>query len=362
MRDPITYFVPGPTFVPADALAAMQGEMIGHRSADFRHLYDSIAALLGPVFRTEQPVLLAASSGTLVMELAIASLVPERVLHLVCGGFSERWVDITRSRGLQADTLVVPWGQPADLEALRSTLRSQTYDAVTVTHSETSTGVLNPLSEICAIVHAESDALVLADCVSSLAGAPMEFDAWGIDLALAGVQKALAVPPGLALFAASPRAYERARTVPHRGYYTDLLAYLDQHERSFTITTPPISVMWALLVQLQRIDREGIEQRWERHANLRARTARWAEAAGFTYASADGYGSPTVGCLRSPAGVAPSGLVAGAASHGFTIGGGYGRWKDETIRIGHMGEVTAPDLDRLFGALDTVMSESAGAT
>jgi aspartate aminotransferase-like enzyme len=352
----IDYFVPGPTHVADDVLAAQTGPMIGHRSGEFRALYDDIAPKLQPVFRTDQPVLIASASGTLAMELAVASLVPNRILHLVCGGFSARWLEISRSRGVEADALEVPWGEAADLDALRAALQGTEYDAVTITHSETSTGVLNPLREIADIVRAESDALVLADCVSSLAGAPMEFDAWGIDFALAGVQKALSVPPGLAVFAASDRAMERAASVPNRGFYTDLIRYRDLHEQSFTITTPAIPVMRSLSVQLDTINAEGMEARWDRHAAMREQTATWAEDRGFEYASADGVGSPTVSCLNPPSGVTAADLLAGAAERGITVGSGYGKWKDSTIRIGHMGEVRPEDLERLFGILDDVLA------
>jgi len=357
---PIDYFVPGPTFVPDDVLAAQTAPMIGHRSAAFQDLYEAIHPKLQPVFRTEQPVLTASASGTLTMEMAIASLVPQRVLHLLCGGFSERWLEISRSRGVRADAQEVDWGTGADLDDLRARLRGTRYDAVTVTHSETSTGVLNPLEEISRIVHAESDALVLADCVSSLAGAPMEFDAWGVDFALAGVQKALATPPGLAVFAVSERAMERAAGVPHRGYYTDVLRYREWHERGFTITTPAIPVMRALLAQLEAIGTEGMETRWDRHAAMQAETATWLESRGFTYASAEGLRSPTVSCVRPPTGIEAGALLSGAAARGVTLGPGYGKWANETVRIGHMGAVMPADLEHLFRVLDDVLADLGG--
>jgi aspartate aminotransferase-like enzyme len=357
VTEQITYFVPGPTFVRSDVMAEMTGPMIGHRSGHFVELYEAIQPLLQPVLRTRQPALITSASGTMAMELAVASLVPNRILHLVCGGFSERWLEISQSRGVKADALAVEWGEGADLEALHGALASRDYDAVTITHNETSTGVINPLQEIATIIRAESDALVLADCVSSLAGAPMEFDAWGIDFALAGVQKALSVPAGLAVFAASERAYERAEHTPARGFYTDLLRYRELHDQGFTITTPAISVMRALLHQLGAIDAEGIETRWDRHAALRAQTAEWAIDRGFTYASSDGVHSPTVSCLRPPTGITPAALLEAAARRGFTVGAGYGKWKNDTIRIGHMGEVMPDDLDRLFGVLDDALTE-----
>lgn len=362
MPEQITYFVPGPTFVPAEALDAQTKPLIGHRSPAYQELHREAAALLDPVFRTEQPVMIAPASGTLVMEMAVASLAPNRILHLVCGGFSERWLEISQSRGVAADALEVPWGEGADLDDLRAALRKTEYDAVTVTHSETSTGVLNPLQEIATIVHGESDALVLADCVSSLAGAPMEFDEWGIDLALAGVQKALATPPGVAVFAASQRAMDRAAQVPNRGYYTDLARYRQMHDQDFTITTPAIPVIRALLVQLERIGAEGIEARWQRHAELHERTEAWADDTGFTYASAEGVRSPTVSCLQPPQGITAAALLSEVSRRGFTLGPGYGKWAEGTFRLGHMGEVQMPDLEALFDVIEDSLSSLGGGS
>jgi aspartate aminotransferase-like enzyme len=354
----IRFFLPGPTYVTEDARRAMTGPMIGHRSAVFKELYNSLTPRLQQVTRTEGDVMLATSSATLVMESAILSTVQTDVLNLVCGAFSERWHAISKMVGRQADRVSVPWGEPVDPDLVRSALRRKRYEAVTLAHNETSTGVINPLREIAEVVREESDALVLVDTVSSLAGAPVEVDAWGLDVVLASSQKALAVPPGLTVFTLSERAAEQAAGVDNRGFYTDLLRYRDKHRAAGTITTPAVPILYALDRQLVRIVNEGMEARWERHRELQQLTARWAEANGFVHASAEGARSPTISCLKPPADTASPDLVQALAKRGFTIGGGYGDWKPTTLRIGHMGEVRERDLEGLFRAIEEILAPS----
>jgi aspartate aminotransferase-like enzyme len=358
-HEPIRFFVPGPSYVLEDVRQAMTAPVDGHRSAAFRAVYARVAERLPPVFRTAGEVMVATGSATLLMESALVSTTASTVLNLTCGAFSERWYTIARSLGRDADRVSVPWGRPIDPDLVRAALARRRYEAVTVVHSETSTGVLNPVAEIARVVREESDALVLVDAVSSLAGAPLETDAWGLDLVLTGAQKALAVPPGLALFALSERAAERAAALPHRGFYTDLLRYRTAHREGSTITTPAVSIFFALDRQLERILAEGMEARWERHRALRDRTLAWADERGFAAAAAEGYRSPTVTCLRPPQGTAAPELVRRLAAAGFTLGGGYGEWKGSTFRIGHMGEVRSGDLDALLAAVDAALAAKA---
>ncbi|MCB1055173.1 MAG: alanine--glyoxylate aminotransferase family protein, partial [Acidobacteria bacterium] len=249
-REPIRYFLPGPAYVLEEVRQALTGPVMGHRSPAFREIYDRLSEGLPRVFRTAGDVYLATGSSTLVMESAVVSTVSRRVLHLTSGAFSERWHQISLSHGLEADRVAVPWGRAVDPELVRAALRRGRYEAVTVVHNETSTGVVNPVAEISRVVREESDALLLVDCVSSLGGAPFETDEWGVDVALAGVQKCLALPPGLTLLTLSERAARQAETVSGRGYYTDLLRYRDKHAGGGPITTPVVSIVYALDFQL----------------------------------------------------------------------------------------------------------------
>lgn len=351
----IQFFLPGPTYVLPEVREAMMAAVVGHRSPRFKTLYESVAQRLQAVFRTRGDVLVATGSATLVMESAVISTVESRVLNLVCGAFSERWHQICLSLGKQADRVSVPWGQAVDADLVREALRRQRYEAVTLVHNETSTGVINPLETIARVVREESEALLLVDTVSSMAGAPIETDDWGLDIVLASVQKAMAAPPGLTVFSLSEKAAKRAERLQNRGFYTDLLRYRDKHRAGGTITTPAVSVFYALDRQLDNIVGEGMEARWRRHADLRDQTVRWMEARGMDWASDSGSRSPTISCLRAPTGRSAPAIVAGLDRLGFTVGGGYGKWKPETLRIGHMGEVRSEDLEGLLQALGEVL-------
>jgi aspartate aminotransferase-like enzyme len=352
----IKFFLPGPSYVPEDARQAMTAPAVGHRSAGFKSFYLTLAERMPKVFRTAGDVMIATGSSTLVMESAVISTVQKDVLNLTCGAFSERWHSISKSLGKAADKVSVPWGEVIDPDLVRQALRRKKYEAVTVVHNETSTGVLNPIADIARAVREESDALILVDAVSSMAGARIETDEWGLDVALAGTQKAFALPPGLALFTLSDRAAERAKAVPHRGFYTDLLRYRDKHREGGNITTPAVPLFYALDKQLDRILAEGMEARWARHEALAERTAEWAAASGCTYASAPAGRSVTVSCLKAPEGVDPQAIVAQLRAKGYTLGGGYGDWKPTTFRIGHMGEVRMGDLNALLTEIDGALA------
>lgn len=354
MEEPIRFFLPGPTYVRRDVREAMTAEMIGHRGPEFRALYESVTSRLPAVFRTERPVFVATGSATLLMQSAIMSAVGRRVLHLVCGAFSLRWYDISRSLGVEADKVEVPWGEAIDPDLVRRALERRSYDAVTFAHNETSTGVMNPAEEIARAVREASDALVMVDTVSSLGGAPVEVDRWGLDVVLTGSQKALALPPGLAFFTLSERAVEAMERVENRGFYTDMLRYRAKHEGSGTITTPAISILYAADRQLRRMEEETMEARWERHRDCQRRVTEWAESRGVGFLPRS-HRSHTISCLKPPAGVAAPDLVAALAERGFVLGGGYGKLKPETFRLGHMGEVRPADLTALFEAIDEVL-------
>ncbi len=359
MTEKIQFFLPGPSYVTEAARQAMTKPMVGHRSAGFKNFYLSISERLPKVLRTAGDGIVATGSSTLIMESAVVSCAAAEVLNLANGAFADRWHSISKSVGRSADKVSFPWGEAVDPDIVRAALRRKRYEAVTVVHNETSTGVLSPLAEIARAVREESDALILVDSVSSLGGAPIETDEWGLDVILAGTQKALALPPGLAVFAMSDRAAERAAKVPNRGFYTDLLRYRDKHREGGNITTPAIPLFYALDIQLDRMLKEGMEARWARHEALQKRTAAWAESRGITYPAAAEARSLTVSCLKPPPGIDPQAIVKKLAERGWVIGGGYGDWKPSTFRIGHMGEVRDSDLEALLAETDAILDELA---
>jgi aspartate aminotransferase-like enzyme len=354
----VRFFLPGPVWVREAVRQAMAHEAIGHRGKAFADLYGRILPRLAKVFRTEGFVFTATSAATGLWEAALANLSPERVLAIVSGAFSERWAACARDLGLAVDVLEAPWATPVDPAEVRRALSKARYDAVTVVHSETSTGTLNDLAGIARAVREGSDAFVLADVVTSLAGSPVEPDAWGLDFALSGSQKALALPPGLAVASASERYRRRARERSRAHYLriSETEAFAQKNQTPYTPSTPHL---FALDVQLEHILAETLEARWTRHEALRGRVSAWAAARGYAFTAPEGARSWTVSCLKPPAGVSAEALVAKVKERGFTIGGGYGPWKASTFRIGHMGDVDLGSLDALLAALDESAAEAA---
>ena len=355
MSNECKFFIPGPTWVRPAILAEMTRPMIGHRSAEFRELFGRIRRDLKTLFETASDALVITASGTGVMQAALENCVKRRVLVTTCGAFSERWFAIAQSLGYEVDRLDAGWGKAIDPEELAAHLGSRHahYDAVTLTHNETSTGVRNDVESLSRVVHEEApDALVLVDAVSSLGGMPVRFDAWGLDVALASVQKGLALPPGITVLAVSERALDRAKKHPYRGLYFDFLNYKSKADEDSVPSTPSLPHFYALAKQLDDMLRgEGLDARFERHRKMRditiERTSRYAKLAGDP-----AHASTTVSALEPV--MKPDDIRGEMKKRGYILGGGYGEWKDRTFRIGHMGDITIDDLNAMLDVLEEV--------
>jgi aspartate aminotransferase-like enzyme len=355
------FFLPGPTEVRASILHAMEQPMIGHRGKSMEDLIARIEPDLQYVFRTTRPVYIASSSATGLMEGAIRNGVRARVLSLVNGAFSERFFQIAKACGVEAEALSVPLGQAHTPESLADALKGGRFDAVTVVHSETSTGALNPIADLARVAHEAGDVALLVDSVTGIAGAPVESDAWELDFVLTGSQKALALPPGLAFAVARDTVLERAKTKRDRGIYFDLIEFDKSIRKNQTPNTPALSLFYALAAQLADIRRETIEGRWERHAAMARRTWAWVDemqnaGVGISVLSPEGSRSPTVTCVALPATHNGDAVNKAMKSRGFTISAGYGSLKDTSIRIGHMGDHTVAELDVLLETLREVLT------
>lgn len=349
------FFVPGPTWVRPEILEEMTRPMIGHRSAEFKTLFRSIANDLKPLFGTAQSTFVATCSGTALMEASLVNCVPRRVLVTTCGAFSERFGTIAESLGLEVDRVSSPWGTAVGPEALEEHLSSRRvhYDAVTITHNETSTGVTNDVAELARVVRETSnDTLIIVDAVSSLGGIPFNFDEWGIDVCFASVQKGIALPPGITVFAVSERAFARAAKLPYRGTYFDFLRYKKDAQDDSVPTTPSIPHFYALAAQLDAIlRRETLEARFDRHVTMRDLTIR--RTATFAKLAADPeHASPTVSALAPVKN--PEAIRTEMKRRGYTLGGGYGQWKETTFRIGHMGDIPLDALEEMLDVLNEV--------
>ncbi len=354
-------FIPGPTDVAPEVLAAQTAPMIGHRSDEFEALFAKCEEQLRTLFYTDARVYIVAASGTGLQEAAIRNLVARRVLCFVNGAFSQRWADVALGCDKEVVRADILWNTAVKpeqvVEALERALAHGPVEAITVVHNETSTGVMSPIREIAAAVRNVSpETLVLVDAVSSFSGTRIETDAWGLDVVLTSSQKALAVPPGLALCAVSDRALAKAETVKGRGWYFDFVRLEKALKKSTTPATPAISLMRSLSVQLDRIFAEGVDARFARHARLAERTQRWAVANGFELMAEEGYRSHTLTTVTNTLGVNVKQLNAYLARHDMEISNGYGDYKDKAFRIAHMGEVQDEDLDRLFAAIERYLA------
>jgi predicted phosphoserine aminotransferase len=329
--------------------------MIGHRMPECADLFGAIQGKLRQVFYTGSRVYVNASSGTGLQEAAVRNCVAKKVLNCVNGAFADRWRQVTEGNGKANETLAVEWGQPILPEMVADRLAGGEFDAVTIVHNETSTGVVSPLAEIAQAIRGlphGQDIMILVDSVSGLSGARLAFDAWDLDVVLTSSQKAFALPAGLAFCAVSDRALEKARNVPHRGYYFDFIDLEKYLLRNQTPATPAISLMYALDRQLDDMLAEGMENRFSRHLAMRDHTMEWARERGFSLFAAPGYESPTVTCINNDRNLDIGSLNNYLRQEGMIISNGYGALKGKNFRIAHMGDLQLADVESLLEAID----------
>src|SRR3954465_1143251 len=292
-------FIPGPVEVSEKTWEAFRRPMIGHRSEAFRELYRSIHPRLQELFGTKQPVFLSTSSAWGVMEAAIRNVVDRAVLCCMCGAFSDKWLDVARRCGKEAEPLQVEWGSHIDPKKLDQALASGKFDTVTLIHNETSTGVMNPLPEICCTMAKYPDIGLIVDTVSSFSALPIAMDALGIDVMLTGAQKALALPPGFSLFSVSEKAFARAEKQKDRGYYFDFLEFKKQQNEFMTPSTPSIGHIFALQSKLEDIFAETLPARFTRHARTNALVHDWVAGRGFEFFAEENFRSLTLTCVKN---------------------------------------------------------------
>ena len=339
----------------------MCAPMVGHRSQDFKDLYAKVQPQLQILLGTDRLVYLSTSSAWGMMEGAIRNLCSRKLLCCMNGAFSDKWLDVARRSGLVADPLQAEWGSPILPEAVDACLAGGEYDALTLVHNETSTGTMSPLVEIAALKDKYPEVMFIVDTVSSMSAMPLEFDALGIDVMLAGTQKAFAMPPGLTVFACSERALEKAARMPDRGYYFDLVEFQKNAEKNMTPSTPAIGLIYGLSSQLDVFMGEGLDNRYARHAQLSQMTRDWAARQGFTLFPEPKYESTTLTCINNGAKdggrvVDVPQLQADMKERGILIDGGYGKIKGKTFRLSNMGDETVESMSELYAALDECLT------
>lgn len=354
-----TIFLPGPTEVRPEVLAAMQRQMLPHRGEEVRAMVERVSRRLGPLFGTARPVTVLTCAATGAMEAAVRCGTRSRVLALVNGAFGERFARVAELCGRQVTRLVAEPGLTVTPQIVAAALAGGRYDAVTAVHVESSTGASTDVAGLGAVVRAHEDVLLLVDGVSSVGGAPVGMDAWGVDLLFAGSQKALALPPGLAFVACSERLIARALTLPDRGYYLDLTRHDHLARAGQLAGMPALPLLFALDRQLELIEAEGVDRRLARHAAMALRVRRWVahmatRGVPITVLATREERASTVTCVTYPGDARD--VVEGARDEGYLIGAGYGDLAPHTFRIGHMGDHTLEGLEGLLGALRWVLA------
>jgi len=349
-------FTPGPTEVRTELLQELSTAQIHHRTEEFSDVYDDIQPRLQKLLFTDNPVFLYTSSSTGAMESAVTNGVKKKCLTVSNGAFSERWHKITRNNGVPVDMLEQDWGKAVTPDMVDEKLATGDYDAVTMVFNETSTGMMNPVKEVGEVVNNYDDVMFLVDAVSGMAGAKIKVDDWGIDMCLAGVQKAFGLPSGLAVASVSERLLERAEEVEPRSYYFNLPLLHKYHKRSQTRTTPAIPQILALRKQLKYIvDEEGIENRFARHDRLSGIVQDWAKEY-FDVFPEEGYWSKTLTCVENTRGISVADLNQELIEkHNMRIANGYGDMSEETFRISNMADLSEPDIRGLLATINDIL-------
>jgi aspartate aminotransferase-like enzyme len=354
--------IPGPVEVSEKTYRAFCQPMIGHRGQGFKDLYARVQPRLQELFMTRQQVFISTSSAWGIMEGALRNLTQKKVLCCMNGAFSDKWLNVAQRCDKPAEALQVAWGSAIRGEAVEEKLKSGEFDALTFVHNETSTGTMSPITELAEVKRRFPDVMFIVDTVSSFSAVKLGFDDLGVDLLLTGAQKALALPPGMALFTCSPAALERAAQANDRGYYFDLLEFQKNGEKSMTPSTPSIAHVYALESKLEDIFTEGLDNRFARHARLNQMTRDWASRHGFTLFPDTGAESKSLCCVNN--GAKPEGRVVDVPKlqqlvkeQGFLIDGGYGKIKGKTFRISNMGDETEATMNELYEALDKALAQ-----
>ena len=360
MQDKLTLMIPGPTPVPETVLKAMGRHPIGHRSGEFQAIVRRTTEQLKWLHQTSSDVLVITGSGTAAMEAGMINTLSrgDKVLCGDNGKFGERWVKVARAYGLEVNVVTAEWGQPLDPEAFRTALEADTekqIKAVVLTHSETSTGVINDLETIARYVKAHGTALTIADCVTSLGASNVPMDAWGLDVVASGSQKGYMLPPGLSFVAMSERAWAAYATSDLPKFYLDLGPYRKTAAKDSNPFTPAVNLYFGLEAALDMMQKEGLEAIFARHERHRAAAQAGMEAIGLPLFAATGHGSPAITA------VAPEGLDAELLrktvkeKFDILLAGGQDHLKGKVFRIGHLGYVCDRDVLTAVSAIEATL-------
>ena len=348
--------IPGPTEVSQEILREQTHPLIGHRSKEFSQLYAGIKEKLTQFFQLPvdcKPTITTAS-GALWFDIVGRSIVKNKALICVNGAFSERFGKTILACGKKADFLQVEWGKVVKPDMIAEKLETGEYDTVTVCHNESSTGARTPIQEIGRLIREDyPDVIYAIDSVSAMAGDKTLPTEIGCDVIFASTQKCFALPPGLAVSLVNDRAVERAQQIPNRGAYTDLVELFEFEKKDQTPSTPNIPLFYALDKRMDLLLKETYDKVYQRHKNMADYTQKWAKRY-FELFPEKGYESITVSCIKNTLSKSVKDLNEKLGEKGFSIGNGYGKLKEQTFRIGHMGEWNTAAVKQVLDLIDEV--------
>lgn len=354
--------IPGPTPVPERALTALGKHPIGHRTGEFSALIGEVNAALKWLHQTENDVLTLAASGTGAMEAGIINFLSagDRVVVGSNGKFGERWAQVAKAYGLAVEVIETEWGKPLDPEAFRTVLEAdtdKTIKAVIITHSETSTGVLNDLEAIVGHIKAHGTALSIVDAVTSLGAYDLKVDELGIDVVGSGSQKGYMIPPGLAFVSVSAKAWSAYETATLPRFYLDLGKYRKAATKNSTPFTPPINLYFALHAALQMMQSEGLAAIFARHDRLKRATRAGVKAMGLPLFGADDCASPAITAVAPVSVNAEDVRSLLKTKFDIALAGGQDHLKGKIFRIGHLGFVSDRDVLTAIAAIEAALIE-----
>lgn len=358
MKDKLFLMIPGPTPVPESVLQAMAKHPIGHRSSEFSRILKEVYSDLKWFFQTQNDIFVFTASGTGAMDAALSNILNpgDKVLSLVMGNFGERWAKIAKSRGAEVETLDTEWGTAIDSEALRARLAADTkkeIKVVTVTHNETSTGVLNDLKTICEIIR-EHGALSVVDGVTSVGAVPLKPDEWGIDILVSGSQKGFMIPAGLSFLSCSDRAFEAYKQCKYPSFYFDFGAHKKAVAGDTTPYTPNINMVFALHKAFELLKAEGLDNIYARHEKITRGIRNAVKALGLQLlVENDAIASRAITSILPPDGITvPDIRSTMTKDYDIVVANGQGKFQDKIFRMGHLGFVSDRDAITAIGALE----------
>jgi aspartate aminotransferase-like enzyme len=347
-------FTVGPVHVDPEILKAQTRPMITHRSKEYKVLHKSVIERMKKVLDTDMDIFLVAGSASVFLEGAVRNGVKSDILGITNGSFGDRWLEISKANGKNVKEIRVPWGKPILPECIDGAVDGS-IEAVHFVSNESSTGVLSPLGDMIDAIKKQSDALIFVDGVTSIAGTDLQLKKNNVDAMVFGSQKALGLPPGLAFIAVSEKLMKKAKDVPNRGFYTDLIKIKKNNDEHSTLTTSAVSLVYALDLQLDRMIAEGMTARYARHNEMAKLVRKWSTKLHGMLPD-EKYASDTIGVLNR-GDLDFDKFHAALKGKGYEISNGYGEVKQRTFRIGHMGDLRPADIKELLKVMDETLEE-----